>query len=256
MGLEERIKYAAMKARHRRILLPWYKKWWGLVLIILGTLIIIFISWAILYVALETRAIITERSTAPTVADYESYIKTINNYGANNYLGPAIAPVTIIEFGDFACLYCQASAEAVRRLNLQYPDQVKIVWRDYPINENSIDLALSARCAGDQKKFWEMHDQLFAQQKEIASVSDNQAARRNLLIELASDLDLEMTQFTNCLDEKNYLTAIKNDYDDGNSLVINGTPTWFINNYPISGTLIENRFSELIDGILITSDKQ
>lgn len=255
MGLEERIKYAAMKARHRRVLLPWYKKWWGLVLIALGVLIILFISWATLYIALKTRAIIAERSADPTIADYESYVKTINNYGANYYLGPLAAPVTIVEFGDFACPYCQASAEAIHQLNLQYPNQVKIVWRDYLLNENSIDLALSARCAGDQKKFWEMHDQLFAQQKEIESISGNQAARRNLLIELASNLDLEITKFTNCLDEKSHLTAIKSDYEAGNNLMINGTPTWFVNNFPISGTLIESRFVELIDGILINSDK-
>lgn len=255
MGLEERIKYAAMKTRHRRILLPWYKKWWGISLITISILFFVFLSWAGLYVALKVQSILTERSTTPTTIDYESYVKTINNYGANYYLGPATAPVTIVEFGDFACPYCRETSATVRRINTLYPNQVKIVWRDYLRNENSIDLALSARCAGDQKMFWEMHDKLFARQTETEAVLTNQAARRNLLLNIANDLGLEMTKFTDCLDKKTHLIAIKTDYEAGNNLAINGTPSWFFNNYPMQGELSTEVFTELIDGILLNTNK-
>ncbi len=247
MGLEERARYAAMKARHNKILLPWYRKWWGIVTIIFLGLLLILLTISSLYVVNKAREIIAEQNQGVTEADYQAYAKNIRGDGTNFSQGTSTPQVTIVEFGDFACPFSKESYLAVNQLQDEYPGKVRVIWRDYLRNEASIDLAVAARCAGAQGMFWQMHDKLFENQDDLTVADDARIERLN---SIATDLGLKTDEFSACLTNQDNLDRIKKDYEDGNKLAILGTPTWFVNNYPISGALNLRKFNELLSGII------
>jgi protein-disulfide isomerase len=247
MGLEERVKYAAMKARNKKILRPWYRKWWGITILVFAGLFLIFLTVCSLYVVNKVKTIIAEQEQGVTEEDYRTYTQNIKGDGTNFAIGSSTPRVTIVEFGDFACSYCKQSYPAVNQLLADYPNDIRIVWRDYLRNEDSIDLAIAARCAGAQGKFWEMHDKLFEDQDNL-TVADE--ARLNRLVALAVTLGLDDVKFATCLSDRDNLERVKKDYTDANNLGIIGTPTWFVNNYPISGSLTVKQFEELLSGII------
>ncbi|MFA5886252.1 MAG: thioredoxin domain-containing protein [Patescibacteria group bacterium] len=247
MSLNERIKYAAMKARHAKTLRPWYKKWWGRFALILSVLILLLLSFCSIYVVAKIQDIRLGKDSATTEQEIQNYLKNINGNGTNYYLGSASPQVAIIEFGDFACPYSKASAPVIRDLATEYKSKVKLIWRDYLRNSDSIDLAMAARCAGEQNKFWEMHDKLFDQQ---ADLTINNAERITKLTSFAQDLKLNTKKFSSCLADRTYLDQIKKDYDDGTALQIIGTPSWFVNNHYFSGSLSKEKFQELLKGLI------
>ncbi len=247
MSLEERVKYAAMKARHQKKLLPWYKKWWGVLLLILAGLFLVLLTISSLYVVSRAKEIITAQNQGVTEQDYKNYAQMIKGDGTNFSIGTSTPQATIVEFGDFACPYSKQSYLAVKQVIADYPGKVRVVWRDYLRNQDSIDLAVAARCAGAQGKFWEMHDKLFEDQDNLTTAGE---ARLNRLVALAVSLGLNDTTFATCLSNRDDLAKIKKDYEDGNNLAIIGTPTWFVNNYPISGALTLDKFKELLSGII------
>ncbi|MFA6194856.1 MAG: thioredoxin domain-containing protein [Patescibacteria group bacterium] len=247
MGLEERVKYAAMKARHKKLLLPWYKKWWGIVIMVLAGLLLIILTISSLYVISKAKEIIAGQNQGVTEQDYKIYAQNIKGDGTNFFIGTTTPQATIVEFGDFACPYSKESYLAIKQVLADYPDKIKIVWRDYLRNEDSIDLAVAARCAGAQGKFWEMHDKLFEDQENLTTADE---ARLNRLVALAVSLGMNDTEFATCLTNRDDLAKIQKDYEDGNTLAIIGTPTWFVNNYPISGALTLDKFKELLSGII------
>ncbi len=245
--LTERLKYAAMKARHKNILQPWYKRWWGIIILIILSLILILFIYSSLYVISKTQEIISGKNQAMTEAERQAYLGSVYGDGTNYYLGSRTPQATIVEFGDFACPYSRESAPIIKKLAEEYQGKLKVVWRDYLRNSDSIDLAMAARCAGEQGKFWEMHDLLFANQDNLTT---NDSSRPGKLTALAGSLQLDTAKFDSCLSSQKYLEEIKKDYNDGNALQIIGTPSWFVNNYPMSGALSEQKFRELIMGII------
>jgi len=247
MSLDERLKYAAMKARHKNVLAPWYKKWWGLVILIIAALILILLAISSLYVVSRVRDILAAQTQTISAQERQDYLKAVNGDGTNPVFGATKPQATIIEFGDFACPYSRESAPIIKKLAEEYQDKIQVIWRDYLRNEDSIDLALAARCAGEQDKFWQKHDALFANQD---SYTTNDSDRPNRLTALAQNLGLDTKKFTDCLNAKTYLDQIKQDYADGNKLEIIGTPTWFVNGYSFAGALTEQNFRELISGLI------
>jgi protein-disulfide isomerase len=162
----------------------------------------------------------------------------------NNYfLGTTTPKVTIFEFSDFACPYCQQTYPTIRELSYKYPNSIKIIFKDFPIHGNSLDLAMAARCAGEQKPdyFWAMHDKLFAWQGQFATTS---------LPDIAASIGADRAKFNACLVSKKYLSDIRNDYTDGQALEIAGTPTFFINGYKVAGVIPEDRFEKMIEQFL------
>jgi len=247
MSLADRLKYAEMKARHEKRFRPWYKKWWGISILVLVGLTLAGLASAGFYVYSEIQRLNKEESQNYLATQRKDYENLIN--GPGGYTVGSLDPkITIIEFTDFACLYCKQSAQEIRTLINDYKDRVKLVVRDYPIHDNSIDLALAARCAGEQGKYWEAYDYLFAEQDNLKDTGDTLKAN---LLAWAEILQLDTAKFENCFTERRYVNLIKRDYDDGNKLKINGTPTWFINYYPITGYYSVDKFKGLLDGLLL-----
>jgi protein-disulfide isomerase len=178
------------------------------------------------------------RPTSPAPATGQKYeIPLGNNYS----FGTSTPKITIIEFSDFACPYCQSVHGTIRKLGIKYQKEVKIIFRDFPIHEESLDLAIAARCAGEQGLFWPMHDKLFALQGQFATSS---------LPDMAVSIGANRTVFTSCFNGQKYLRDIQTDYAAGESVGVSGTPTFFINGYKIAGDIPENKFEEIIKQFL------
>lgn len=243
MNLEERKKYLELKAQYGIKLLPWYKKWWGVLIIVILGLIIISLTTAGFYIWNK----IQEYNAAENYNNNLTATKTIQeaiNPGTGYFLGTDNALLTIVEFSDFACPYCQKAHSVLKKIIARYPGKVKIIFRDLPLHENSVDLAMGARCAGEQGKFWEMHDQLFANQDSLTATGDE---LKPIIYSLAGTIGLNAASFDKCYQEKKYLTEISSDYADATTLQLKGTPSWFLNGKLLSGYIPEDDFLSLLD---------
>jgi protein-disulfide isomerase len=154
--------------------------------------------------------------------------------------GPKDAPVTIVEFGEFQCPFCGRSAGTLKQLEAKYGNQIRIVFRDFPLafHQNAPKAAEAASCANEQGKFWEMHDKLFKNQSSL-TVPD--------LKRYATEIKLSSEQFDQCLDSGKYTRHWQADRDEGSRYGITGTPTFFINGRMLVGSLPLEEFSQIID---------
>lgn len=160
--------------------------------------------------------------------------------GEAAFKGSEDAPVTIIEFSDFECPYCQKHFnETLPQIQKEYIDQgkVKYVFRHYPLSfhdPEATNEALAAECAREQGKFWEYHDILYKRTETNKAGIDGKGAGKKQLVGLAQDVGLDIDGFTACFDEKRYQARIDNDKSDGNSYGSQlpdgamGTPSFFI----------------------------
>jgi protein-disulfide isomerase len=143
--------------------------------------------------------------------------------------GPKTAQVTLVEFADYECPYCQKVAADVKKLTADYGDRVAFTYKDFPLpmHSRAEKAAEATRCASKQNKFWEFHDELF-HSKEL-DVDQLKAQARAL--------KLDATQFDKCLDSGEEVAAIERDKKEGMRLGITGTPSFFINGHYLSGAL-------------------
>jgi len=226
----------------------WYQKWWGVLIIGMLIVLIILIINIIFKIInhLQTNLDPEEQNSniITSLQKQEQYnIEEIIS-DENYWIGSANPKLTIIEFADFNCTYCANSFVTMREISLKYKNDVKIVFKDYPLLENSLNLSLAARCAGEQNKFWEMHDRLFQ------NAGSFDTSKQSEISYFAKQIGLNITQFNNCLASKKYLPQIQIDYEIGQNLEITGTPTWVINGYKIAGDIPKNIFIQIIEEFL------
>lgn len=148
-------------------------------------------------------------------------------YDDDAYLGPEDAPVVIVEFSDFQCGYCGRFYEdTLTKIVEKYPDQVRFVYRDFPIfGEDSARAAMATECAEEQGKFWEMHNKLF----DIHNAGEQVTLDAPTLVSYAGDLELDTTAFEQCLSSEKYIDEILNDYEAARTYGFGGTPGFVIN---------------------------
>ncbi|MBI2147342.1 DsbA family protein [Candidatus Woesearchaeota archaeon] len=166
--------------------------------------------------------------------------------GTNPFFGKKEAPVTIIEFSDFQCPFCRRFfEETYPKLKEEYikTGKVKFYFRDFPlpIHPDAQKAAEAARCAGDQKKFWSMHDEIFKNQDAISV---------DYLQQYAEGIGLDMAAFSACLNSGAYEKEVQQDVDEGNDMGVAGTPAFFVNGIIIPGALPFEEFKKIIDGEL------
>jgi protein-disulfide isomerase len=144
-------------------------------------------------------------------------------------LGPEKAPVTLVEFADYECPYCQKVAADIKKLQADLGDKVAFTYKDFPLpmHARAEKAAEAARCAGRQGKFWEFHDELF-RSKEL-DVDELKAE--------AGALKLDSAEFDKCLDSGEQAAAVERDRKEGMRLGLSGTPSFFINGHFLSGAL-------------------
>jgi len=164
--------------------------------------------------------------------------------------GPVHAPVTIVEFSDFQCPFCRNAAPALQELLRQYPDGVRWVFKNYPLefHPDSLLAHKAALAAGEQGKFWEMHDLIFTNQG---------ALKRDDLLRRANQLGLDMNRFAADLDSDKFQIIIDEDKAEGSRLGVTGTPTFFLNGKRMVGARPLAEYKELVDAELnIASRKE
>ena len=160
-------------------------------------------------------------------------------------LGPDDAPITIIEFSDFECPFCQKSVPVLQELRRMYGDKIRLIYRDFPgeNHPNAFAAAEASECAHEQGKFWEYHDLLFKPQEPNKSWDFHS---------LAKESGLNTQAFSECLKSGRFRAEVFKDLEDGLRLGISSTPTFFINGRPLVGLHSISAFQELIDKALIT----
>ena len=158
-------------------------------------------------------------------------------------IGPVDAPVTIVEFSDFQCPYCQKSVGVLKELRRLYGEKIRIVYRDYPGPNHPYapQAAEAAQCAGEQSRYWEYHDILFDRQTPGKGWDFSALAR---------ELKLQPDTFATCLITGRYREEVAKDLHDGFTLGITSTPTFFINGRPLVGARPIAEFQAVIDRLL------
>ncbi len=156
-------------------------------------------------------------------------------------IGPADAPIVLVEFADFQCPYCrQWEQQTYQPLLAAYPGKIRFVYRDFPltsIHPNAEPSAEAAQCANEQGKFWEFHDKLFS--------SDNLGDA--VYQQYAQDIGLDMTKFNDCYSSHKYASNIQADSNFAINLGVNSTPTFFINGLALIGAQPLSAFTNVID---------
>lgn len=142
---------------------------------------------------------------------------------ANDHvLGPDRAPVTIVEYGDFECPNCKQAAPAVKLLLEHFKENVRFVFRHFPLEEvhpHALPAAEVSEIAGAQGKFWPMHDRLFEQQLHLKPAE---------LRRYAEDLGLDMARYTAEWDDHIYLQRVREHQSTARDSGVHATPTFFV----------------------------
>ncbi|RMH21562.1 MAG: DsbA family protein [Acidobacteria bacterium] len=156
--------------------------------------------------------------------------------------GPDGAPVTIVEFSDFECPYCQRVVPALEKVSEAYGDKVRIVFRQFPltaIHPNAQRAGEASLCAHEQGKFWQLHDAMFADQSKLAGDG---------LQALAAGIEgLDLEAFASCLESGTYAAQVERDLAEGRAAGVTGTPAFFINGRFLNGAQTFEKLSEIID---------
>lgn len=144
------------------------------------------------------------------------------------FLGPEDAPVVIVEFSDFRCPYCgRHYAETLEPLLENYGQYIRYVYRDFAVlGPESVQASLAARCANEQERFWDFHDAFFSNQGLLS---------RDFYLATARQFELNIDQFTECLDTAKYQNDLNADLFDGQLNGVSGTPGFFVNGTFIRG---------------------
>jgi protein-disulfide isomerase len=149
------------------------------------------------------------------------------------------APVTIIEFSDYECPFCKRAEPTVEQVLKTYGDQVRLVYRDFPLemHEHARDASQAAKCANAQGKFWDYHAKLFTSEE----------LDRKALDKIADDLKLDRAKFDECVTKQDGKAEIDQDIADGQSAGVSGTPAFFINGRMMAGAKPFESFKAVID---------
>ncbi len=160
--------------------------------------------------------------------------------------GDAKAPVTIVEFSDYECPFCGRFFEqTLSQINEKYikTGKVKLIYRDFPLSfhQQAQKAAEAAECAGEQGKYYDMHDLLFTRGVQGGVTSFKQYAK---------DLKLDTAKFDKCLDSGQMASEVQKDMADGAAAGVQGTPAFFINGLEISGAQPFQAFQQAIEAAL------
>jgi protein-disulfide isomerase len=187
------------------------------------------------------------KPTEPAKAPAKPKLDVGNLDLANTHFkGDKDAPVTIVVYDDFQCPFCaKFETGAWPKLKEEYIDtgKVKFYYKHFPLGFHQLAQPASeaSECAGDQDKFWEMHDKIFENQASLT--------RDNLDV-WADDLDLDVDEFKKCMEDGKYAAKVKADFEEGKSAGITGTPSFIVQDELLVGAQPFEKFKQVIDAKL------
>ena len=210
-----------------------------------------FVIIGVVLVAVTAAVVLMTRNTAsnnaPTSnaslssAGTQQPRQTLQAGAANPYSkGSATARVTLEEFSDFQCPACGGLAPGLKRVIADYGDRARVVFRHYPLqmHKYAFIAARAAEAAGQQGKFWEMHDMLYGNQKEWSEAMEPRVPFESY----ATRLGLDVQKFKADMERQDLAERVKADLLRGNALGVKGTPTVYLNG------------RELVPGQLVTEE--
>jgi protein-disulfide isomerase len=155
--------------------------------------------------------------------DFETAVLSVPVTADDHAQGPADAPVTLVEYGDYECPHCGRAYPIVKEVQRELGHRLRFVFRNFPLKEvhpHAQHAAEAAEAAGAQGRFWEMHDIIFEHQ---------QALFDRHLREYAGRLALDQARFDEALASHAYASRVRRDFTGGIRSGVNGTPTFYIN---------------------------
>lgn len=185
--------------------------------------------------SLRTKAGVAVNLPGPPAVRMEVAAGTLPVKGADS------ATVTIVKFEDFQCPFCRQAQATITQLEAKYGNKVKVVHRDFPIDQIhplARRAAEGARCANEQGKFWAYHDKLYL---------TNLSPEPTQLAAVAKDTGLDADKFDKCLASGQYKDAVQKDVDEGRKLGITATPAFFINGRLLVGAQPLENFVRVVD---------
>lgn len=220
----EKVRQQEEKQRKTKIIVKWVAVFVGLLLVI-G-----FISF---------------RFSAGGESDKSSFVD-LEITETDWVKGNRDARVMLIEYADFQCPACATYSPIIKQLNEEYGDKIGVVFRHFPLKQlhaNAESVAIAAEAAGQQGKFWEMHDLLFERQDEWSNSDDI-----NSVVEgYSQELELDVDRFMQDLESDTAAEKVDSHYKGGASLGVNSTPTFFLNGQKLDSVRSYDQFKEAIE---------
>jgi len=161
-------------------------------------------------------------------------------------MGAKNAKVTLVEYSDFQCPFCQRHLPSIKQALKDFPNDVRLVYRYYPLSfhpeaQKSAEAAECAAKLGGNDAFWKMHDELFANQATLG---------RSLYTDLAKKIGLNTANFDKCLDGGEMATRVNTDLNEGTTAGVEGTPATFVNGQLVSGAVPYSELKAAIQAAL------
>lgn len=164
--------------------------------------------------------------------------------------GPERARVLLVEFSDFECPYCSSASLQVEALMVAFPRDIRLVYKQFPlsIHPHARMAAVAALAANEQGKFWEMHDKLFANFRQLT---------RERILALAKEIGLDTNRFSAAVTSGKFDPVVAKDFKEGEDIGVNGTPAFFINGKRYNGPMTVEMVKPLIEAELkpVTASK-
>lgn len=163
--------------------------------------------------------------------------------GDSPFKGPADAKVTIVEFSDFQCPYCGRVTPTLEQLLEEYPDEVRVVYKHLPLSfhPHALPAAKASVAAGRQGKFWEMHDRLFENQRQLSEEK---------YVEIAREIGLDVERFLEDYKSEAVAAEVAQDMNEARRLGVTGTPGFFVNGRFSSGAKPYASFKAMVEEAL------
>ena len=158
--------------------------------------------------------------------------------------GNANAPVELVEYGDYQCSHCGRAYPIIKRIQQQMGNQLKFVFRNFPLAEShpdAMNAALAAEAAALQGKFWQMHDIIYENQ---------QALQEEDLINYAAQIGLDEDQFAADFGREEVEQKVEGDFESGVRSGVNGTPSFFINGEKYNGSWDEETLLQQLSSMV------
>lgn len=164
---------------------------------------------------------------------------------SDHVTGPADAPVTLIEYSDFQCPACEAYYPLVTQVLASSTVPIRFVYRHFPLSQhpNAIPASLASEAAAKQGKFWQMYDQLFINHADWTELPDP----TQVFAGYAAKIGLDTARFATDVKDPALMSKINADQDDGTTIGLQGTPTFFVNGKAIANPQSYEAFTAIID---------
>lgn len=160
------------------------------------------------------------------------------DYSKGQKIGSDSAKVKLVEFSDLQCPACAAAELVLKNLRTTYPNKIQFIYRHFPLPQHSYGrkVASLAEAAGEEGKFWEMHDKLFEMQSEWSGLPD----ATSFFLKLVKDLNLDEDKVKQALEKDIFKSKIDDSIAEGQRLGVTSTPTFFLNGRKLNLTTFDD----------------